>query len=243
MQKIPITEIFSSIQGEGPYVGVRQIFLRIPKCNLACPYCDTETKMSQQFRIESVPGSRDFNEMENPVPLDKLLELLHTYDFSMHHSLSITGGEPLLWADELQVLLPILKEKGLTIYLETNGTLPDQLLKVLPWVDIISMDIKLPFNGQAFWDVHESFLRYSLPKEVFVKIVVHEETISKDLQQACDLIARVDPSILTILQPVTKTKNINVPKPYQLLEWQNLFLKKLINVRVIPQTHVYIGQL
>ena len=244
MLKLPITEIFSSIQGEGPYVGVRQIFLRLPKCNLACPYCDTETKVPQKFRMETIPGSRHFEEMENPVPLDKLLELLQTYDFSMHHSLSLTGGEPLLWADELQGLLPILKEKGLTIYLETNGTLPDKLLQVLSWVDVISMDIKLPFDGQDFWNIHESFLRYSLQKkEVFIKIVVHQETPLKDLQKARDFIAGVNPSILTILQPVTETRGINAPKPYQLIEWQSLFLKILINVRVIPQTHVFMGQL
>ena len=243
MLKLPITEIFSSIQGEGPYVGARQIFLRLPKCNLTCPYCDTETTVPQQFRMERVPGSRSFDKMSNPVSLDKLLELLLPYNFSLHHSLSVTGGEPLLWANELQVLLPLLKDKGLNIYLETNGTLPEQLLQVLPWVDVISMDIKLPFEGQAFWDVHESFLRYSLHKEVFVKIVVNEETTLKDLQYACNLIARVDPSILTILQPVTETQGILTPKSSQLLEWQSLFLEKLTNVRVIPQTHVFMGQL
>jgi len=244
MLKLPITEIFSSIQGEGPYVGVRQIFLRLPKCNLTCPYCDTDIKVPDQFRIERVAGSRHFDVLANPVSLDKILELLfQTYDFPIHHSLSVTGGEPLLWVNELQVLLPLLKEKGLTIYLETNGTLPDQLLKILPWVDVISMDIKLPFAGQTFWDVHEPFLRYSLLKEVFVKIVVHEETPLQDLQNACDLIAGVDPSILTILQPVTKTQGIIPPKPYQLLEWQSLFLEKLTDVRVIPQTHVFLGQL
>lgn len=243
MLNLPVTEIFSSIQGEGPYVGVRQLFLRLPKCNLTCPYCDTETKIPEQFRIEKVPGTRSFSKMENPVPLDQLLELLQTYDFSTHHSLSITGGEPLLWADELLVLLPSLKEKGLTIYLETNGTLPNQLLRILPMVDVISMDIKLPFDGKTFWDVHETFLRYCAQKEVFVKLVVTQETSLKDLQHACDLIARVDPSILTILQPVTQTRGIQTPKPKQLLEWQSLLLETLSDVRVIPQTHVFIGQL
>jgi len=181
--------------------------------------------------------------MENPVPLDKLLGLLQTYDFSIHHSLSVTGGEPLLWADELQILLPFLKEKGLNIYLETNGTLPDQLLQILPLVDVISMDIKLPFDSKTFWDVHESFLRYSTQKEVFVKIVVNQDTAWKDLHDACALITRVDPSILTILQPVTQSQGIQTPKPKQLLEWQSLLLEKLINVRVIPQIHVFTGQL
>jgi 7-carboxy-7-deazaguanine synthase len=242
MLNLPVTEIFSSIQGEGPYVGVRQIFLRLPKCNLSCPYCDTETKVPEQFQIEKIPGTRLFSKLENPVPLNKLLDLLQTFDFSLHHSLSVTGGEPLLWTDELKVLLPLIKEKGLAIYLETNGTLPDQLLQILPMVDVISMDIKLPFEHKNFWDVHETFLRYCT-KEVFVKLVVNQNTPFKDLQQACDLIASVDPAILTILQPVTPVQGIQSPKPKQLLEWQSLLLEKLSNVRVIPQTHVFIGQL
>ncbi len=243
MLNLPVTEIFSSIQGEGPYVGARQIFLRLPKCNISCPYCDTETKVPQTFRLETEPGSRIFEEMDNPVSLAKLLELLQTFDFSMHHSLSVTGGEPLLWVKELQALFPLIREKRLKIYLETNGTLPSQLLEVLPMIDIISMDIKLPFAGQSFWNEHESFLRNSQTKEVFVKIVVNEDTPQKDLENARDLIAGVNPSILTILQPVTKTRGINTPNSCQLLEWQSLFLKKLNNVRVIPQTHVFMGQL
>jgi len=243
MLKLPVTEIFSSIQGEGPYVGVRQIFLRLPNCNLRCPYCDTLTSIPQQLRMETVNGSGIFDTSKNPISFDKLIELLQSYDFSIHHSLSVTGGEPLLWGNELRVLLPFLKEKGIKIYLETNGTMPEQLLQVLPWVDIISMDIKLPFDGQTFWTVHETFLCYSLQKEVFVKIVVQEETSLEELQNARDLIVRVDPKIQTILQPVTSIHGINAPKPYQLLEWQSFFLEKLTNVRVIPQTHVFMGQL
>lgn len=243
MLKLPITEIFSSIQGEGPYVGVRQLFLRLPNCNLSCPYCDTTTSCPPQFRIEMDPGSQQFIHWDNPASLNKLLELIDSFDLSLHHSLSLTGGEPLLWSQELMVLLPLLKERGLAIYLETNGTLPANLLQVLPWLDIISMDIKLPFEGQTFWDVHEAFLRNSLDKEVFVKLVVQDQTSLLNMQIARDLIAGVDPLIQTILQPVTPTHGINPPKPDQLLSWQSFFLEKLVNVRVIPQTHVFLGQL
>ena len=243
MLDLPVTEIFSSIQGEGPYVGVRQIFLRLPNCNLSCPYCDTLTSKQPQLRIELESGTQQFKQLDNPVALDKLLGFLETYDFALHHSLSLTGGEPLLWTNELKVLLPLLREKGITIYLETNGTLPEPLLQVLPWIDIISMDIKLPYDNQSFWNVHETFLRYSLQKDVFVKLVVQEDTSLLNLQIARDLIVSVHPLIPTILQPVTPTHGIMAPKPIQLLEWQRFFLEKLGNVRVIPQTHVFMGQL
>lgn len=243
MFHLPVTEIFSSIQGEGPYVGVRQIFLRLPKCNLHCPYCDTEIKTPAQFRLEKAPGTGLFTKLNNPARLASLMELLRRYDFALHHSLSVTGGEPLLWADELQVLLPLLKEKGINIYLETNGTLPEQLLKVISEVDIISMDIKLPYDDKDLWDVQEAFLQISRQKEVFVKIVVHRDTSGQDLNRACALIAGVDPSIVTILQPVTAYAGLRTPESKQLLDWQNLFLRKLADVRVIPQTHVFLGNL
>lgn len=243
MTRLPVTEIFSSIQGEGPYVGVRQIFLRLPKCNLSCPYCDTPTALSPYLRMEADPGTGAFETRENPISLADLLELLETYDFTLHHSLSVTGGEPLLWSRELSHLLPLLKKKNLSIYLETNGTLPEQLLEILPWLDIISMDIKLPFANQTFWNVHETFLRHSLQKEVFVKIVVNEDTSFDQLQNVRDLIGRVDPAIQTVLQPVTATRGIKAPKPLQLIRWQSFLLQELSQVRVIPQTHVFMGQL
>jgi len=37
----PITEIFSSFQGEGPHIGERQVFVRFSHCHLHCAYCDT----------------------------------------------------------------------------------------------------------------------------------------------------------------------------------------------------------
>ena len=37
-----IREIFTSIQGEGPFVGYKQLFVRFSKCNLNCKYCDTD---------------------------------------------------------------------------------------------------------------------------------------------------------------------------------------------------------
>lgn len=240
---VPVTEIFSSIQGEGPYVGARQIFFRLPKCNLACPYCDTETNVPKTMRFEAKPGSRNFEKIENPVSLSRLWEIMQIYDFSLHHSLSVTGGEPLLWTRELQAFLPLIRDRQLKVYLETNGTMPNQLLEVLPMVDIISMDIKLPFSGRTFWSEHELFLRYSRKKEVFVKIVVNEKTPLQDLETARNLISEVGSDILTILQPVTKTGDINPPQPCQLLKWQSFFLEKLNDVRVIPQTHVILGQL
>ena len=44
-----INEIFSSIQGEGPIVGYKQLFIRFCGCNLHCDYCDTEFQQGTCF--------------------------------------------------------------------------------------------------------------------------------------------------------------------------------------------------
>ncbi|HEX7575638.1 MAG TPA: 7-carboxy-7-deazaguanine synthase QueE, partial [Candidatus Methanoperedens sp.] len=53
-----INEIFNSIQGEGPYAGTRQVFVRFEQCQLHCEYCDTpQTRsVSGSSRIETEPG-------------------------------------------------------------------------------------------------------------------------------------------------------------------------------------------
>ena len=243
MNTLPVVEIFSSIQGEGPFVGVRQVFFRLPHCNLNCPYCDTIISTPTEARIEKVPGTQVFTYIPNPLDCNNILKIIEEYDLGIHHSISITGGEPLLWSSELKLLLPMLKERGLKIYLETNGTLATRLLDIIDYIDIVSMDIKLPYGSGQFWDEHTKFLQLSSTKEVFVKIVLDAQAGLASLRTARDLIANVDIDTLTILQPVTPYGGLKSPSAKQMLEWQQYFLGRLKNVRVIPQTHVFMGQL
>ena len=64
-----IIEIFSSVQGEGRYVGCRQLFVRFEGCNINCQFCDTENAPGSHLmcNIETRPGSRKFTEIINPV--------------------------------------------------------------------------------------------------------------------------------------------------------------------------------
>ena len=98
MNKVKIKEIFASIQGEGPYVGYKQLFIRFCNCNLKCNYCDTEFSSNSDFE-EYCP-----NELAEKVN-----------EFKDVHSVSLTGGEPLLSVDFLKEFLPLVNKK---IYLE-----------------------------------------------------------------------------------------------------------------------------
>src|SRR3989338_4667728 len=166
--KAHINEIFSSIQGEGIYVGRRQIFLRFAGCNIRCGYCDTD------FSAKDI------------VSVGELLKRIKYLDrkFGPHRSISFTGGEPLLHTEFLKKLLPRLKKTGFKIYLETNGTLPDALKGIIRFVDIVAMDIKLPSAAKEkpFWQAHKKFLNIAKRKEAFVKIVVTKSTGQADFK-------------------------------------------------------------
>lgn len=239
-----LIEIFSSVQGEGKYVGCRQLFVRFEGCNLDCGYCDTENKPGAHKHccIESVPGTHTFDYVENPLTVDFVAEKIQSFlDAVPHQAVSLTGGEPLLHGDFIKELASRVDAKFL---LETNGTLYKELEKVIDSVDIISMDIKLPsVTGKELWEDHEKFLQIAKRKDVYVKLVISAETTDSEINHSIDLISSVDSGILLILQPVTPMKNCKGVGPERMLQCQQMALRKLTDVRIIPQTHRMMDQL
>jgi organic radical activating enzyme len=242
--EVNLVEIFSSVQGEGPYVGYRQIFVRFADCNLKCSYCDTDFSRKEQFQIEQSPGKQDFEFVNNPVDSETLFYYLKKLDDEgkIHHSISLTGGEPLLQSDFLKLFLTenFAKYK-FKIYLETNGVLCSELEKIVKLVNIVSMDIKLPSSsGDNFehWHEHKKFLQILADNkkskiDYFVKVVIDSNFNEYELHNIVWCLSSQEESVPLILQPESK----NPPDPEKLLGWQEKLLKHLNEVRVIPQLH------
>lgn len=114
--KYPVVEVFESIQGEGSFMGLGAIFIRLAGCNLSCPWCDTkyafDDKAARMLDAE---------------------EILTTWKFTQL-IVVITGGEPTLY--NLGPLVRALKEQGRFVTLETNGTnlVPD--VWGLDWITV-----------------------------------------------------------------------------------------------------------
>ncbi|HML06428.1 MAG TPA: 7-carboxy-7-deazaguanine synthase QueE [Methanobacterium sp.] len=130
--KARINEIFSSFQGEGKLIGRRQVFVRFSGCNLECSYCDTPLSKNP-----------DYGDLFSTEELFNSIDNLITPDF---HSISFTGGEPLLHADFIK---EFLEEYNFNCLLETNGSLPDQIDKITGLINYASLDIKLPEHNST----------------------------------------------------------------------------------------------
>lgn len=242
--KAPLIEVFSSLQGEGVLIGARQVFVRFAKCNLNCDYCDTPFEPGMTCRIEAEPGSGQFVEHANPVALSEITHLVANWQHRskhLHHSLVLTGGEPLLHAGILRQWLPDIAPI-LPVFLETNGTLAAELETVLSLIDLISMDIK----GQSTtgvptpWSDHERFIAVAGERLCQVKLVVDNNTPVSEVVEAARLIKSSAPDTPFILQPRT-LPNGPALSGEQLLKLQAAASVEHRDVRIIPQIHPWLG--
>ncbi|MEO1941726.1 MAG: 7-carboxy-7-deazaguanine synthase QueE [Campylobacterales bacterium] len=111
--KLVISELFYSLQGEGPKAGIPSLFLRLGGCNLRCPRfpCDTYYSVLPCYRKKwrEMGWQEIFREFRKLVPTG-----------SPPPNLVVTGGEPLLQQELLGRGLPYYPGP---ITIETNGTI------------------------------------------------------------------------------------------------------------------------
>jgi organic radical activating enzyme len=136
-------EIFASLQGEGPSMGVPVAFVRLSRCNLACTWCDTA--YTWRFEGDNRPH-RDgiaFERKANQVTLSPE-ETAAKIAALGQKRLVITGGEPLLQAGALAEMLAHLPD--ISVEIETNGTVaPPVRLDIR--VDQYNVSPKLAHSG------------------------------------------------------------------------------------------------
>lgn len=222
-----MAEVFCSVQGEGPLLGVRQGFVRFRGCNLSCSYCDTRLPPGR-CRVFTGGG---VTELENPVTPERVAEVLQSY--GRLHSVALTGGEPLLYPEFIEEL-----EVPFPLYLESNMTLPESARRLRGKLRYVAGDFKLrEVLPQEEYEVLrertlECFrvLRCTKRRFTFCKLVLPERFDAAGVVEAVEEVRRWVG--LVVLQPVW-----NSPPPVgELLRLQGR-LMELVDTRIIPQTH------
>jgi 7-carboxy-7-deazaguanine synthase len=239
-----LSEVFVSFQGEGAHVGRRHLFVRLAGCNLRCRYCDTPESLTRTagytvFTSGGVPLRGD-----NPVTVEEARILIGSAleKESPVDAIAFTGGEPLVQSKFLAALLASAAFPT-PVLLETNGMLPTNLQDVLPWVHVISMDIKLASNTgeRAFWEEHGEFLELARGKDLYVKIPVDGMTTDADVERAAAMLALSDPAIPAFLQPIVDLDGKPLTGAEPLTRLYLAARRYLSSIRVIPQTHKILG--
>lgn len=176
-----LTDLYASIQGEGPRVGDPTLFVRFGGCNMRCPGwpCDTP------YAIE--PSIWKNDPLYSPT---ELLERIGDY-YPCPKNICITGGEPTMQPTPmLEQFANGLLEQGHTIDLFTNGSL-EELPKWVYDVDVcVIMDWKLGGSGEANRgvDIRTRNVQRILGAKDWIKMVVCDEA---DFLEAVNLWRRL----------------------------------------------------
>lgn len=227
-------EFFLSIQGEGLYIGTKQLFVRFAECNLNCNYCDTNNEKTENCKVYYNLENNQVEHIPNSIDVKSVLKIISNFDKENFSFISITGGEPLLQAVFLKEILKKLNKK---IILETNGTLHTELSKVIDFVDIVSMDFK--FNSIAKtninYNIYQPFVEIASKKELYIKLVIDSNLLDDEIDKFCSIVS--NKNIPVIVQPVMQKNSFVKKDIIKSLQLQTFLLKYFNDVRILPQIH------
>jgi 7-carboxy-7-deazaguanine synthase len=245
MENVHIREIFTSIQGEGPWLGQRHIFVRFAGCDIRCRFCDTPAAVQMEQEGADLPfcsvqitaGSNERELVLNPVTAPALTAYCSRFIIPgpSRPVISLTGGEPLLHASFLTGWLPTVHNIFI-VYLETSGIHHEAMKIISDLVDVVSIDFKLPSATglRSYWDEHRRFMEATRGKTQFVKAVVTRDTRQEDVLTSARIIADFDRSTVLVIQPAG---GLLAPESTLLMNFQDAALAIIDDVRIIPQMH------
>jgi 7-carboxy-7-deazaguanine synthase len=252
----PVMEVFASVQGEGLYVGEPQTFLRLRGCPLRCAWCDTPASWALDEDVQARVHVRAAPRREAgwATPFQAACWIAEVEPGSPR-TVSVTGGEPLLWPDFVLGLRGVLGSRRL--HLETAGAHPRALERVLPACDHVSLDLKLPEDLGApvelerapaggeraprdaddWARVREACLRLLAGRDAAAKLIVAGGREVDDFEELVLDLARLARALTVIVQPATPVAGVAAPAPELVEGVAELAREHDLAVRVLPQVH------
>ncbi|OPH57203.1 radical SAM protein [Paenibacillus ferrarius] len=211
--RIPMVEIFETVEGEGTRAGFPTVFVRLFGCNLRCTWCDTKY---------SYPPA----EAENVMTIAEIVSKVSS--FRSRH-ICLTGGEPLLYGEKSLALIEALAELEQVddLHIETNGAIDLALFVervASPKVRYI-MDFKLPDSGEMAQMLTSNFAL--LREQDELKFVIGSEL---DFRTAVEVLEQHPTKALPMFSPVWETM-----PPHKLVE--HMLAAGLSKVKLNMQLH------
>lgn len=226
IQRMFITEIFRSVQGEGTRAGLPCVFVRLTGCNLRCTWCDTAYAFHGGKKMSVADVVARVDELCGLGPQQKGADAAVPL-------VELTGGEPLL-QEEIYPLAEVLLQRGYTVMIETSGErfvgrLPKQVIKIV--------DVKCPDSGEA--DTFEMKNLQAIDEKDEIKFVLstrRDYEFARDFTREHGLAKRVKQVLFSpvFADPEGKWQGL---EPRQLVEW---ILADGLPVRLGLQLHKFI---
>jgi 7-carboxy-7-deazaguanine synthase len=231
-----LSEIFTSIEGEGILFGTKTMFVRLAGCPFNCYWCDTPYALPMDSGIE--------------YSIDEVKKIISNNLQPNTYKINFTGGEPLVQYEAVIELAKFVRQKGLRVYLESSCYDAGRFAKVLPYMDICKVELKLRDSKIVSEKQYNNLLKNEQEclrmavnngKTTYIKVVV---TNSSNLEEFKDIVAEVfkiaKPSELAgfIIQP---SYRIDEPTLDVLFGFYDTVYPMYDQVRVVPQLHKVIG--
>ncbi len=263
----PVLEVFASIQGEGAFAGEPQVLLRLAGCPLRCAWCDTPDSRrlvpGASARVDTADGPRRRPGWANPF---QAACWVGEADPREPRTLSVTGGEPLLWPEFLLELCRLVR--GRRLHLETGGGHPRTLERVIEACDHVSLDLKLPADlgppgevppqeldegrvaptaeraprDEGEWTAaRRAALCLLADRDAATKLVVAGGRGRADYTPLLEDQAQRAPRLPLFLQPVTPQGGVQSPSTELLVDVAEDARDLGLVVRVLPQLHRALG--
>src|ERR687887_545466 len=234
--RVKLSEIFTSIEGEGVLFGTKTMFVRLAGCPLKCHWCDTP------YALPLDSGS-DYS-------IDEARELVSKSLHPNTYKVNFTGGEPLVQHEAVIELAKFVRDKGLRTYLESACYDAARFAKVLAYIDLVKVEFKLKDSKVVDEKHYGSLLQSELDclklavssgKTTYIKVVVTNSSSLKEFKELVREVFRMaKPAEIAgfIIQPSHK---IDEPTLDVLFGFYDAVYPLYDQVRVVPQLHKIIG--
>lgn len=213
-----LVEHFYSIQGEGKYVGTPSLFFRFGGCNMKCEGFGCKEIASDGAEVlgcDTVYAVNKEHFLQNWIPVNtaqELLSVLSLYDLPEVVDIVLTGGEPLIYANDAIFVsfLEALVKQGHQITFETNGSLDVDFEKYPVYKEcIFALSVKLSNSGEPLNKRLRGNVIYNIAsnaKDAFFKFSIDKESINIALEEEIQSVTIHSPQTKVYCMPVAGSK-------------------------------------